>query len=48
MYSNILPPKCKVDVSISFQNFNTVVFLFINFSFGQTSSSIKYGLVSVE
>ena len=48
MYSNILPQQRKVDVSIFLQKFNTVFFLFINFSFGQTSLSIKYGLVSID
>ena len=39
------PQKCKVNVLIFFQKFNTVFFLFINFNYGQTSSSIKNGLV---
>ena len=47
MYNNILPQKCKVNVLIFFQKFNTVFFLFINFNYGQTSSSIKNGLVSI-
>ena len=44
MYNNILPQKCKVNVSIFFQKFNIP---FINFNSGQTSSSIKYRLVSI-
>ena len=48
MYSNILPQKYKVNVSIFFQKFNTVFFVFINFTFGLTSSSIEYELVSIE
>ena len=47
MYNNILPQKCKENVLIFFQKFNTVFFLFINFNCGQTSSSIKNGLVSI-
>ena len=44
MYNSILPQKCKVNVSIFFQKFNIP---FINFGFGQTSSSIKYKSVSM-
>ena len=31
MYNSILPEKCKVNLSVSFQKFNTVFFSFINF-----------------
>ena len=47
MYNNILPQKCKVNVLIFFQKFNTMFFLCLNFNCGQTSSSIKNGLVSI-
>ena len=45
MYSNILPQKCKASVQFSFKNL--IFFSFINFNFGPTSSSIKFGLVSI-
>ena len=44
MYNSILPQKRKGNASIFFQNFNTVLFWFINFNFGRTSSFVKYGL----
>ena len=47
MDNKILPQKYKANLSFFFQKFNTVFFSFINFNFGETSSSIKYGLVSV-
>ena len=43
MYNNILPEKCKANLSIFFQKFNKVLFAFIDFNFGQTFSSIKFG-----
>ena len=45
MYNNALPQKYKINVSISFKNL--IFFSLINYNFDKTSSSIKYGLVSI-
>ena len=45
MYNNTLPQKCKVNITIFFQKLN-ILFIY-KLSFGKTSSSIKYGLVSI-
>ena len=45
MYNSTLPQKCKVNVSIFFQKLN-LLFIY-KLGFGKTSSSIKYGLVSI-